>query len=253
MEPVANERLLAAMEAVSRNRQPDTMRELFEALGDSRLLVPVHGEGDRGVELAVMEQPDGSTTFVAFTDLKALVAHAGEDVRYVEMDARELAAVVLDEPTATLVVESGRETGGLLSRPDLTLLRDRLVPREDGTATPAEGGSLRLFPLSLLIPDGLEQVIARACDRQPGVEEAYLFEGAFGAGPRRLFLGLRFGPRSGDEEQAAGRHALAEAARPALGPGEPLDVVGLLPDMLEPVAELGRRIWPVPSPRGVTG
>jgi hypothetical protein len=247
MGPVANERLLAAMEAVARNRDPDTMGELFEALGGSRLLVPVHGEDDRGVELAVMEQPDGSTTFVAFTDLKALVAHAGEDAQYVEMDARDLAAVVLDEPSATLVVESGRETGGLLSRPDLALLRDRLVPREDGTATPAEGGSLRLFQLLLPVPPELGQVVARACDRQPGVEEAYLFEGAFGEGARHLFLGLRFDPRSGDEEQAAGRHALAEAARPALGPGQPLDVVGLLPDMLEPVAELGRRIWPVPT------
>jgi hypothetical protein len=247
---VTNERLLAAMESVKRERGPDTMRELFEALGESRLLVPVHGEDDRGVELAVMEQPDGSTTFVAFTDLNALVAHAGEDARYVEMDARELAAVVLDDPSATLVVESGRETGGLLSRPDLALLRDRLVPREDGTATPAEGGSLRLFPLSLPVPGGLEQVIARACDRQPGVEEAYLFEGSFGEGPRHLFLGLRFDPGSGDEQQAAGRHALAEVARPALGPGAPLDVVGLLPSMFEPVAELGRRVWPVPSQPG---
>lgn len=239
---MTNERLLAAMESVKRDRGPETMRELFEALGESRLLVPVHGGDDRAVEIAVMEQPDGATTFVAFTDPKALAAHAGEDARYVEMDARELASVALEEPSATVLVESGRETGGMLSRPDLELLRDRLAPRDDETATPAERSSLRLFPLSLPIPGALEEVVARACERQPAVQEAYLFEGAFGEGPRHLFLGLRFDPGSGDEEQAAGRHALAEAARPALGVGESLDVVGLLPAMVEPVAELGRRV-----------
>jgi hypothetical protein len=232
------------MESVKRDRGPETMRELFEALGESRLVVPVHGGDDRGVEIAVMEQPDGTTTFVAFTDPKALAAYAGEEARYVDMDSRELAGLVLSEPSATLLVESGRETGGRLSRRDLELLRDRMVPSDTGTATPAEDGALRLFSLSLSVSGDLTRAVARESERQPAVQEAYLFEGAFGAGPRHLLLGLRLDPEASDEEQAAARTALAEAARPALGPGEPLDVVGLLPEMLEPVAALGRRAWP---------
>jgi type III secretion system (T3SS) SseB-like protein len=241
---VTNDRLLAAMESVKRERGPDTMRELFEALGESRLLVPVHRGDERGVEIAVMEEPEAGTTFVAFTDPKALAAYAGEDARYIDMDAPRLADVVLSEPSATLVVESGRETSGRLSRADLELLRDRLVPEGVRTAAPADAGSLRLFSLSLPVSDALAEAVARACERQPAVREAYIFEGTFGDGPRHLFLGLRFDPDAGEEEQAAARGALAEAARPALGPGEPLDVVGLLPAMLEPVAELGRRVCP---------
>lgn len=241
---MTNERLLEAMESVKRERGPDTMRELFEALGESRLLLPVHGEDEQGVEIAVMEEPGAGTTFVAFTDPKALTAYAGEDARHIEMDARRLADVVLNEPSATLVVESGRETSGRLSRADLELLRDRLVPDAAGTATPADDSSLRLFSLSLPVSDTLTEVVARACERQPAVQEAYLFEGAFGDGPRHLLLGLRFDPETSDEEQAAARRAMAEAVRPALGPGEPLDVAGLLPGMLEPVAALGRRVCP---------
>jgi hypothetical protein len=241
---MTNERLLAAMEAVRTDRGPETMRELFDALGQSRLVLPVRGGGDKGVEIAVMEQPDGATTFVAFTDPKALAAFAGEDARYVDMDARQLADVVLSDPSATLLVESGRETGGRLSRGDLQLLRDRLAPRDSHTFAPTDDGGLRLFNLSLPVSDALVQAVVQDCERHPAVREAYICEGAFGDGPRHLLLGLRFDPAAEDDEQAAARSALAAAAQPALGPGELLDVIGLLPAMLEPVTALCRRVWP---------
>jgi hypothetical protein len=70
-------------------------------------------------------------------------------------------------------------------------------------------------------------------------------EGAgFAARGRREPLGLRFHADASDDAQAVARSALARPVQPALGPGEPLDVVELHPAMLEPVAALGRRVCP---------
>lgn len=238
-----NAELQAAMAAVAEERTDETMAHLFEALGASRLLVPVQGRTRAAVELAVVVGADG-TTFHAFTDERALLAGLGADAPYVTMDAPALAAAALSDPAGTLVVDAGSPAAGRLSRRDLELIRDRMVPGEAGSARAQSGGSLRLFGLSRAPSDTLLDALATAAASQPGLVSLHLFEGSFGEGDRHTMVGTRFAGRPAEDEVRAALAALSNAARPHLGRGELLDVIALGQEFEEPVAAVGKLVWP---------
>jgi hypothetical protein len=241
-----NAELRAAMAAVAEDRTEETMARLFEALGASRLLVPVRGRTRAAVELAVVVDADG-TTFHAFSDEQALLTALGADAPYVTMDAPALAAAALSDPAGTVVVDAGSPAAGRLSRRDLELIRDRLVPGEAGSARAQPGSSLRLFGLSQAPADALLDALAMAAASQPGLESLHLFEGSFGAGDRHAMVGARFAGRPSEDEQRAAMAALSNAARPQLGRGELLDVIALGEELEEPVAGVGTLVWPRPQ------
>jgi SseB protein N-terminal domain/SseB protein C-terminal domain len=238
-----NAELQAAMAAVAENRTDETMVRLFGALGASRLLVPVQGRTREAVELAVVVDADG-TTFHAFTDERALLAGLGAEAPYVTMDAPALAAAALSDPAGTVVVDAGSPAAGRLSRRDLELIRDRLVPGEAGSARAQPGGSLRLFGLSQAPADALLEALATAAASQPALQSLHLFEGSFGGGDRHAMVGVRFAGRPPEDEQRAALAALSNAARPHVARGDLLDVIGLSEEREEPVAAVGKLVWP---------
>lgn len=230
------------MAAVAENRTDETMARLFEALGASRLLVPVQGRTGAAVELAVVVDADG-TTFHAFSDEQALLAALGAEAPFVIVDAPALAATALSDPAGTLVVDAGSPTAGRLSRRDLELVRDRLVPGEAGSARAGPGGSLRLFGLSHAPADDLLEVLASAAASQPGLESLHLFEGSFGEGGRHAMVGVRFAAETADGEQRTALAALSNAARPHVARGQLLDVIALSDELVEPVTAVARLVW----------
>jgi hypothetical protein len=230
------------MAAVAENRTDETMARLFEALGASRLLVPVQGRTGAAVKLAVVVDADG-TTFHAFTDEQALLAALGAEAPFVTVDAPALAAKALSDPAGTLVVDAGSPTAGRLSRRDLELVRDRLVPGEAGSARAQPGGSLRLFGLSHAPADDLLEVLATAAASEPGLESLHLFEGSFREGGRHAMVGVRFAAETAEDEQRTALAALSNAARPHIARGQLLDVIALSEDLEEPVAAVGTPVW----------
>jgi hypothetical protein len=242
-EPLAgNAELQAAMAAVAENRTDQTLARLFEALGASRLLVPVQGRTRAAVELAVVVGDEG-TTFYAFTDERALLTGMGADAPYVTMDAPTLAATALSDPAGTLVVDAGSPAAGRLSRRDLELIRDRLVPGEAGSVRAQAGGSLRVFQPSRPLTDALLHALTAAAASQPALESIHLFEGSLGEGDRHSMLGVGFAGDPAEDEQRAAMAALSNAARSELAPGELLDVVAVTKELEEPVAVVGTQVW----------
>jgi type III secretion system (T3SS) SseB-like protein len=231
------------MAAVAENRSEATMGRLFEALGASRLLVPVKGGTGAAVALAVVVDSHG-TTFHAFSDEQALLAALGPGAPYVTMEAPALAAVALSDPAGTLVVDAGRPAAGRLSRRDLELVRDRLVPGEAGSARAQSGGSLRLFGLSGAPSDTLLDALAAAAASQPGLASLHLFEGSLGEGDRHAMVGARFAAETSEDEQRTALAAMSSAARPHVARGELIDVIALSDELVDPVTALGRPIWP---------
>jgi SseB protein N-terminal domain len=240
--PAGNAELQAAMAAVAENRTDQTLARLFEALGASRLLVPVQGRTRAAVELAVVVGDEG-TTFYAFTDERALLTGMGADAPYVTMDAPTLAATALSDPAGTLVVDAGSPAAGRLSRRDLELIRDRLVPGEAGSVRAQAGGSLRVFRPSRPLTDALLHALTAAAASQPGLESIHLFEGSLGEGDRHSMLGVGFAGDPAEDEQRAAMAALSNAARSELAPGELLDVVAVTKELEEPLAVVGTQVW----------
>lgn len=240
--PAGNAELQAAMAAVAENRTGETLARLFEALGASRLLVPVQGRTRAAVELAVVVR-DAGTTFYAFTDERALLTGMRADAPYVTMDAPTLAATALSDPAGTLVVDAGSPAAGRLSRPDLELIRDRLVPGEAGSLRAQAGGSLRLFEPSRPLTDALRNALATAATSQPAVESVHLFEGSLGEGDRHPMLGVGFAGDPAETEQRAAMAALSGAARAEVAPGDLVDLVALTKELEEPVAVVGMQVW----------
>ena len=237
-----NAELRAAMAAVAEDRTDESMARLFEALGASRLLVPVRGATRAAAPLAVVVDADG-TTFHAFSDEQALLTGLGADAAYVTMEAPALAAAALSDPAGTVVVDAGSPAAGRLSRRDLELVRDRLVPGEAGSARAQPGGSLRLFGLSHAPADDLLAALATAAASQPGLESLHLFEGSFGEGGRHAMVGVRFAAEPAEDEQRTVLAALSNAARPHVAHGELLDVIALSDELVETVAAVGGLVW----------
>jgi hypothetical protein len=231
------------MAAVADDRTEETLARLFEALGASTLLVPVRGQTKESVEPAVAVGTDG-TTFFAFSDERALRTGLEAAAAYVTMSAPTLAAAVLNDPAATLVVDSGSPGAGRLSRRDLELIRDRMVPGEAGSARARPGGSLRLFGVSHPPPDALLDALAAAAASQTGLDSLHFFEGSFSEGDRHGMVGARFAAGTGEDRQRAALAALSNAVRPHLVSGELLDVIALSDELEEPVAAVGRLVWP---------
>jgi hypothetical protein len=230
------------MAAVAEGRTDETMARLFEALGASTLLVPVQGQTKEGVELAVAVRSDG-TTFFAFSDKRTLRTGLEAAAPYVTMDAPTLARAVLSDPAATLVVDAGSPGAGRLSRRDLELIRDGMVPSEAGSARAQPGGTLRLFGLSRAPAGALVSALAATASSQPGLASLHLFEGSFAEGDRHRMVGARFAGQAPEDEQRAALATLSEAARPHLAAGELLDVIALSEYLEERVAAVGTPVW----------
>lgn len=230
------------MAAVAESRTAETMARLFEALSASTLLVPVKGQTTEGVELAVAVRSDGST-YLAFSDERTLLTGLEAAASYVTMDAPTLATAVLSDPTGTLVVDAGSPAAGRLSRRDLELLRDRMVPGDEGSTRAQPGGTLRLFGLSREPADALVDALAAAAPSHPGLESLHLFEGSFAKGDRHRMVGARFAAGTGEDQRRATLAAVSNAARPHLASGELLDVIALSDELEEPVAAVGRLVW----------
>lgn len=242
MSAPANGDLRRAMAAVAADRNDETMRALFRALIDSHLLIPVRRADQRGVELAVVEEPDG-TTFHAFSSERTLLSALPDGVPYLVLAMPALARMVLDDPSATLVVDPAAPEGGRLNRRDLELLRDRLVPGEGGSAVAAPGGELRVFALSEEPPEPLLRALREAAEREPCVEALHLFEGQLGLGERHLFVGVHLAEGTPGESRAPTLATLSEALRGQLSPNAFVDVVALDDEVLDPVRRAARTIW----------
>lgn len=231
------------MAALSAGRGQSTVRALFSALGESRLLVPIRGTSEEGAELAIVQEAEGRPAVHAFTDEATLGAVLAPDTRYVVVAAPKLAATVLAIPEATLVIDPGSPEGGRLSPQDLELVRERLSPgREDSAAVPADD-SLRVLDRVDSLPDALLTALREAAAGILGVLALYVFEGALGEGERHPFVGARLDPFGPESEHRRTLAALSEAARTALPAETKLDLISLTPGMLEPVAATGELVW----------
>jgi hypothetical protein len=197
--------------------------------------VPVLGASEESVDLAVRQEP-GGTTFYAFSDESALPPGA----RYVPMPAPVLAGVVLADPGATLVVDPGTADAGRVSRSELELVRDRHVPGSGGVATAAPGAALRVFPLAKEPPAALLAVLREEASRHPGIVSVHLFEGSFTTGERHAFVGVRLAGGLAEHQRVSTLTAIGRAAAGHLAGA---DVAELHGELLGAAAAVGRLVY----------
>lgn len=238
-EPRA-ERLRAAMAAVAHERTDATMSELFAALIEATVVIPVRSVTDEGVDVAVIER-DGVPMFTAFTSAEALEAFSPGTESTVG-SLRALARMALAE-RGRLVIDAGSPEGGELGPRDMQWVADGLVPREEGRATGAPHGTVRIFAPEGELPAGLAEAVAGAAGGRAGIRAVYAFDGAFDGGERHLMLGIELDP----EVDPAARDELVgplAAAVQGLAPaGSYLDVVTLPPPLVEVARAAGRTLY----------
>jgi SseB protein N-terminal domain/SseB protein C-terminal domain len=235
------ERLRAAMAAVARERTDAGMRELFAALAEARVLIPVRSVSDAGADIAVIER-DGVPMFTAFTSPQALEAFA-PGTASTEGSMRALARLALDEG-GRLVVDPGSPEGGELGRRDMEWVADGLVPDASGHAQGAQHGTVRIFTLGGELPDGLGAAVAAAAAGREGIRAVHAFDGAFEGGERHLMLGVELAADADPRARDAIAEPVAGAARDALPAGTYVDVVTLPPPLVDVARAAGRRLYP---------
>jgi len=240
--PPSNPELRAAMAALATERSERAISALFAALAESLLLVPVSAAGEQGAELALVREADGRLALHAFTGEAALAAALPAQSPRVGVAAAKLAEVVLAIPEATLLLDPGSATAGRLSRRDLGLVREALVPGPEGSAAVPAGSLVALAPAEPL-PRALICALAEAALDAREVLALYAFEAALGEGERHPLVGVRLDPWRPKGEHRRALWALSEAARAHLPAEATLDLVALAPAMLEPVAEAGELLW----------
>jgi hypothetical protein len=234
-------RLREAMAAVARERTDESMRELFAALAEARVLIPVRSVTDAGADIAVIER-DGVPMFTAFTSPEALEAFA-PGTASTEGSMRALARLALGE-NGRLVVDPGSPTGGELGRRDMEWVADGLVPDSSGHAQGAQHGTVRIFTLAGELPEGLAEAVARAAGDDDAIRAVYAFDGAFDGGERHPMVGVELAPDVDPDARDAIVEPVARAAREALPAGFSVDVVTLPPPLVEVARVAGTRLYP---------
>ena len=229
------------MAAASKERSQKSLTALFNALTGSVLLVPVRTkndepvENDAGVEIAAHRDKTGVTYF-GYTDLRELGAATGPSGPYVAMEAPVLARTVLEDPEGTLVINSASADAGRLSRRDLEVLADRIVPQEGGRSVGSRDGTLRIFPLTSAPSPTFVSALADVGRALPAIRSIDLFEGALGEGTRHLFVGVAIDPSASDEDVRATMGKVAEALSRLLPRNERADVIRLQGSIAERAA-----------------
>jgi len=231
------------MQAAARAPGEGVLGELFAVLSASEVVVPVRGEGPEGPELAVQEDTDGAVTFFAFSDVQAMRAAAPSETPHVTMSSPVLARTVLAEPRATLVVDAGESHAGRLSRPQLEALRDGLSPTSEETAETTENSDLRLFPLQSELAEPLVAAVRDAAASEEAVHAVHAFEGSFRSGVRHRFLGVAFIPGADPSSREPALRAMVEVSRPHLAPEEPIDIIALEGEVVDPALAAGQLLW----------
>jgi SseB protein N-terminal domain/SseB protein C-terminal domain len=238
-----NDELLAAMEAMSTRPSEEARQSLHLAVAGAGLLVPLEQEPgeESGASVFVADADGGHPLFLAFTDEDALRAWARGPWPHVGLDGRTVCRFVAEHGADGLVLNAAGPWGGRLSRRDAELVAEGLVPESedaDGVlARGAAGSRLILRALRKAPPAELLAAIRDAAERA-GVRSCFLAEGAFGAGNPHLVIGIVPGALAA----ADAARSIGEAAQPALGPGEPLDVLPLDDDLLATMRQLGRPV-----------
>ncbi len=206
-----NAELVHAIETVVAQDSPENRNAVYQALLQSKLLIPVaHPLGEDGkpglqevvgstpIEFVVMQDKQNTMSLLAFTDEESVKAWKPEGACYIAPFATDLFQMALEMNAASIVVNvAGPKTRGQIMRQEFQPLANGLIPTDEnrGGTTPVEAPPDR--PVSFGVPtieptDQFMDALRHALADHPEVTAGYLLEGMIEEGKSHLVAAFRF-------------------------------------------------------------
>jgi hypothetical protein len=257
---ISNPRLIQAMRAVSEEDSPENRRELYQALLDSMLILPVAEplseaetpqlrtlERSEQLRLQAFEDEEGETLFIAFTDTDAVLAWRPEGIDYVAMRAPDLFTLAHQNRAAGLIINPAGPVGGQVPGEEMAQLAQGELPFAEPRASevlPA-GSTVYVGSPEEMPPESWQRKLRRALRQHPEIIQAYLFLlHASSAEPRRV-LGLVFDFTIPEEERRDAIRAMLRDLGALDFEDETLDILVLEDeDFLQVVRDTVAPIYP---------
>lgn len=241
-QPPSNPKLLAAMRAASQHGDANPRRAIYDAFGDSALIVPILDGDEEPPRVRAVSTEEGRVVILAFTDSEALGAWAKEPVRWGSMRGRDLAPFAAENGVDSVVLNPAGPFGGELNAAELRTLAESAgldvhdVDPSTGMASleVSDVSQVQLDPSAEFSPT-LLAAVQQALSAAPGVRSAFPLEATIG-GKRSRTLGLLVDPDASVAEVAReiGAHLPAD---------EQLDVLPLDTAMAQQIEGRVDPIW----------
>ncbi|MEO8289327.1 MAG: enhanced serine sensitivity protein SseB C-terminal domain-containing protein [Chloroflexota bacterium] len=239
-----NPRLLAAMHGVARNDNPETRLELYSALLDSTLLLPLppppegHAPGfvtpdeNTPLNLIMLQDAGGRVVLPAFTDTTALMAWDSSGFSYVGLSAPLLLTTAYEEQISAVVLNVAGPTGGEISQSEIAILAQGALPQGDNAyAFPADTPLLVSYP-DPMPPDSLLSQLHRSLASHPEIASAHLVKVVLPNGEPHLLVGVAFNDVQDDNVIVAAMQDLVATVQGAVPVDIMLDFMVLAGDAL---------------------
>lgn len=199
-EPLRNTAIVEAMRQVALDDQPETRSMLFQLLLDSTLIAVtpdtppepsrhVAKEGET-ISLVTGQGPDG-TILPVFTSPDTVLEWRPEGAGYVALPARALFEMAVGAGTATIHLDPGSATHGIVTRTEIeSLARGRLPLGK--TEVIAEATTVQIGRPATPPPPDVLDALRAAFGADGRVERAWLYLMAQGDQPAEVVVAVRF-------------------------------------------------------------
>jgi len=112
------------MRAASQHGDANPRRAIYDAFGDSALIVPILDGDEEPPRVRAVSTEEGRVVILAFTDSEALGAWAKEPVRWGSMRGRDLAPFAAENGVDSVVLNPAGPFGGELNAAELRTLAE---------------------------------------------------------------------------------------------------------------------------------
>jgi SseB protein N-terminal domain/SseB protein C-terminal domain len=189
-------------------------------------------EQDEDFEFVLVSDDEGRTVLPAFTSEDALRRWQPQESSYVGLPGRVLVELLAESDWDRIVVDGADATAFEIPR---SAARELLGV---ATHTMPAGTTLLVGQPATPPPAGLTETLRRACEREPRIVSAYLFQMAILESDEdpRLAVGLELDRLLDEAEAATLVQAVGDAVEPAQWGYDFLDFHLLAGEMLEQVA-----------------
>ena len=243
-----NARLVHAMQAVATQDDPDSRRELYEAMLDSILLVPTNEQVQPGIRdiqpgeeivFITLEVAGGKLAWPFFTHRKAVLAWQS-DIHFYGFQARHIFQLARQYGIDSILINPAGPVGGQVMRWEIEALADGNIPVNNAVTAETILHHTRILigaPAQdqLPTPEVVERV-KQVLHNHDEVSGGYLFMLGMEDRVPQVVLGVQFTSQVDAQQTEREMSALAAEIAAGLGDHEPLGLLVLSDDLLPVVA-----------------
>jgi hypothetical protein len=261
--PAPNEPLVAAMEQLARAEGPDSRKDLYEALQQGWLWIPIaeppapgesNGQpsGETQLKLITPSTPDGKKVLLTFTDEEALVHFTG-GAHYVSLptaEAMRIAVTVgVDHVVLNPFPQDGKplRAGGALSKEEFELLAQGRTPSHfRPQERRVDPGAQVYLGKAQSLPETAATELQKAARYEP-IREMFLIQMQMPPAESTRTLVMLLTHEMSESASKEMFQALAERIRPHMHKGESLDFVIATDELAQVCREHGETIYTRPQ------